>query len=525
MRALTDVAASMGLNDADLVPYGRGAAKISPETVARARAGERRGKLVLVTATTPTPHGEGKTLSAIGLTQALARAGVRAVVALRQPSMGPVFGAKGGATGGGRSALVPADRINLHFTGDFHAIASAQNLIAALVDAHRYHGNPLRIEGGHVVWPRALDVNDRQLRAITSGQGPKGGVPRPDGFVITAATETMAIHSLAADLADLRARLARAVVAYDERGVPVTVGKVGGVGAATALLRDALLPNLVQTTEGAPALVHGGPFANVSHGTSSVIASRVGLHVADVVVTECGFGSDLGAEKFVHLVASQSGLRPDLAVLVTTVRAMRHHGLANLDAHLAILRALGLPHVVAVNRFPDDADEEVHAIIAHCKARGVRAVPHTSHKDGGAGAAALADAVQQALATEQTRCHPLYVASDAFETKLATLAKVVYGASALELSETARASLEAARAGGYGSLPVCVAKTPLSLSTNPALTGAPHDWTLTIRDVHLHAGAGYLVALAERTVLMPGLAADNAALHIDVDAEGHITGL
>lgn len=519
--AIEALARRLGLEPDDVEPRGRHALKIRLDALRRAP----RGKLVLVTSMSPTAHGEGKTLTTIGLAMALQRRGLLAIPAIRQPSLGPVFGLKGGATGGGAAQVVPGDEINLHFTGDIHAVVAAQDLIAAMVDAHVLHGNAKQIDPARVLVPRTLDLNDRQLRHVVDGLGgAKDGVPRQDGFVIAAASEVMAILSLATDYADLKRRLGAMVVALDRHGKPVTAADVGATGSAAALLRDAMMPNLVLTSEGGPALVHAGPFANVSHGTSSVVADRVGLALADVVVTECGFGSELGAEKFVDIVCAESGLAPQAGVVVASLAAIHMHGLENLWHHVDLVTRMGLPVVVALNRFPSDPDDEVDRVLRACAAHGVRAAPHTCHRDGGAGGLALADEVLALLDEKPPTLRPLYAADAPFDAKIAALAHA-YGASGVHLEKAALESLARLRDAGLDKLPVCVAKTPLSLSDDPAKPGVPKGWTLTVRDVHVHAGAGYLVALAGEIVLMPGLGASPAALRIDLTDDGRITGL
>lgn len=521
MRHLAELAAELGLVEDHVEPRGRHVGKVS----LRALEGRpRRAKFVLVTATTPTKSGEGKTVTAIGLADALRRLGKRALVTLRQPSMGPLFGAKGGGTGGGKARVEPEARIALHLTGDLHAVAAAQNTMAALVDASLFHGNPLGLDPARPGLARCLDVEDRQLRNVVMGLGgPKHGVPRQGGFVITAASETMAILCLARDHADLRRRLGEMAAGYDRDGRLVRVSQVGAHGVAAALLRDALHPNLVQTSGGAPALVHGGPFANVSHGHSSVVADRLGAALADVVVSESGFASELGAEKLLDIVAPVSGIPPDLAVLVTTVKAVKENGLQNLEAHLDILAKLGLPAIVAVNRFPDDAAQDLDAIAQRARAKGALAVPHSAFAEGGAGAEALGRAVLDALATTTATPRGAYPADAPIEDKLDRLARF-YGGDGVGLDAQARASLDAIHAAGHGRVPVCVAKTPLSLSDDPAKKGAPKEWTLRVRDVRLDAGAGYVVALCGDVVLMPGFGSKPAALRFDLTPDGEIVG-
>jgi formate--tetrahydrofolate ligase len=543
MRPIVDVAADIGLARSDLILKSDYVAKVQLAAVDRAREA-RQGKLVLVTGTTPTRYGEGKTLTTVALGEALNRIGTKAIVAVREPSLGPVFGTKGGATGGGRAQVLPMEEINLHFTGDIHAVGAANNLIAAVLDAHIFHGNELNIDPTRVPFARCLDMNDRQLRNIVTGLGgPKHGVPREDGFVITAASEVMAILCLAEGIHDAKARLERIVAAFDREERPVKVGDLYVHGAAAILLKDALLPNLVQTIEGTPALVHGGPFANIAHGHSSVLADRLALGHAEVVATEAGFGADLGAEKFVDLVCRQSGLRPDAAVLVVSVRALKHHGgvrkkelgsedvkalttgFANLDAHLRILQILGLTAVVAVNRFATDTDREVDAIIDHCEDAGVRASPHTGHEDGGSGGEALARLVLDATKGSTRSVRFVYRDEDAFEEKVAKIATTIYGAAGVKYDVAALDDLRRLRDAGLDGLPVCIAKTQLSLSDDERALGAPTGWTLQVRGIRPSAGAGFLIVLAGDIMRMPGLGEEPAALGMDIDDEGRIKGL
>ena len=543
MRPIVDVAADVGLAREDLLLKGDHIAKVRLEAVERARKG-RQGKLVLVTGITPTRHGEGKTLTTVGLGQALNRIGTKGIVAIREPSLGPVFGTKGGAAGGGRSQVLPMEEINLHFTGDIHAVTAANNLIAAILDAHVFHGNELDIDPTRVLFPRCEDMNDRQLRSIVVGLGgPKHGVPREDGFIITAASEVMAILCLTEGIADLKERLARIVLAFDRKEKPITVRDLYVHGAATILLRDALMPNLVQTIEGTPALVHGGPFANIAHGHNTILADRLGLGIGDVVVAEAGFGSDLGAEKFVDIVCRKSGLVATAAVLVASVRALKHHGGAkrkdlaaenlealeagfpNLDAHLGILKRLGLKPIVAVNRFGSDTDREIDAVIGHCKSKRVRAAPHTFHLDGGKGGEELARAVVDATKGDPPAFHPIYRDEDPFEEKVAKVATEIYGAGEVKYDAAALEDVERLRKAGLDGLPVCIAKTQLSLSDDETLRGAPRGWVLEIRGVRPSAGAGFLVVMAGDIVRMPGLGAEPAALQMDIDDKGTITGL
>jgi len=543
MRPIIDVAADVGLDREDLILKGEHIAKVRLSAVDRAKS-NRQGRLVLVTGTTPTRLGEGKTLTCIGLGQALWRLGTKAVVAIREPSLGPVFGTKGGAAGGGYSQVLPMEDINLHFTGDIHAVTAANNLIAAILDAHVFHGNELNVDPTRVMLPRCLDMNDRQLRNIVIGLGgKKHGVPREDGFIITAASEVMAILCLAEGIRDLKERLARIVVAFDREEMPVTAGDLTVHGAGTILLKDALMPNLVQTIEGTPALVHGGPFGNIAHGHSSVVADRLGLGISDVVVTEAGFGADLGAEKFVDIVCRQSGLCPDAAVLVASVRALKHHGgakrrelgqknaealmagFANLDAHLEILRTLGLRAVVAVNRFATDADGEIDAVLDHAEDQGVHAAAHRLHADGGASGEELTRLVLKTASSGPCAIKPVYRDEDPVEEKVAKVATEIYHAGEVKYDASALEDLERLRKAGLDGLPVCIAKTQLSLSDDESLRGAPSGWTLEVRGVRVSAGAGFLVVLAGDIMRMPGLGAEPAALQMDIDEDGKIRGL
>ena len=543
MRPIFDVAAGLGLGRDDLILKGDYIAKVRLAAVDRARKA-RQGKLVLVTGTTPTRYGEGKTLTTVGLGQALNRIGTKAIVAVREPSLGPVFGTKGGATGGGHAQVLPMEDINLHFTGDIHAVGAANNLIAAVMDAHLFHGNALDIDPTRVLFPRCLDMNDRQLRNIVTGLGgPKHGVPREDGFIITAASEIMAILCLTEGIHDLKARLERIIVAFDRREHPVRVGDLYVHGAAAILLKDALMPNLVQTLEGTPAFVHGGPFANIAHGHSSVLADRLALGLGDVVVTEAGFGSDLGGEKFVDLVCRQSGLRPDAAVLVVSVRALKHHGgvkkkdlahedlkalnvgFANLDAHLKILQTLGMTPVIGVNRFVSDTDREVDAIVDHGRDLAVRAAPHTCHEDGGAGGEDLARLVLEATHASTHAVRFAYKDEDSLQEKVAKVATSIYGADDVKYDAAALDDLERIKDAGLDGLPVCIAKTQLSLSDDERALGAPKGWTLEIRGIRPSAGAGFLVVLAGDIMRMPGLGEEPAALSMDIDDQGRIKGL
>ncbi len=513
-----------------LGPYG---AKLKLQLLQDAKM-PRRGKLILVTATTPTVSGEGKTITAIGLAQGLERIGKRAIITSREPSLGPVFGMKGGAAGSGRSALEPSEKINLHFHGDFHAITSAHNLLAALIDAHLFHGNELNLDPQSITWPRAMDMNDRALRQITlSVDGKRAGSNRPGEFVITAASEIMAILSLARNLNDLRQKLDAIVVGATRAGQPVRAADLQATGSMLALLTEAFLPNLVQTTEGTPALVHCGPFANIAHGTSSVISQDMALRLADYVVNEVGFATDLGFEKYLDLVMPSSSLTPGAAVLVTTVQSMRNQGegelqpgFVNLQKHIANVRAFGVPVTVAINRFPKDTEADLTLLQAFCQEQGVTSAISDSFARGGAGAETLAAEVVRTIETNpKPPVHPAYSASDSAGEKICKVAHTIYGAATVEYSERAKAKLAQFSNWGYGNLPICIAKTQYSLSDNPKLFGAPTGWTLHISDVRLSAGAGFLVAISGSIMLMPGLPKVSRALDINVDAQGEIVGL
>lgn len=494
----------------------------------------RRGKLILVTATTPTTSGEGKTVTAIGLVQGLELIGKRAVITSREPSLGPVFGMKGGAAGGGRARVEPADKINLHFHGDFHAITSAHNLLSALIDAHLFHGNDLDLNPASITWPRTLDMNDRALRrVVVQAGGKRDGHDRATGFLITAASEVMAILALTTGREDLRQRLARIVIGSTRSGDPVHAFQMDATGPMMALLADALLPNLVQTTEGTPAFVHCGPFGNIAHGTSSVLSQSMGLQLADYVVNECGFASDLGFEKYMDIVMPSSGIKPAAAVLVSTIKSVQtqgegvlERGFVNLGKHIRILRGFGLPTVVALNQFPEDTPQDLARISAFCRDQGATFALSQAFTQGGEGAAALA---QEVVRTIEANPAPspvsIYNPGDSAEEKIGKIARRVYGAAGVHISDTAGAKLAQFERWGYGSLPICIAKTQYSLSDDPALLGAPTGWTLRITDVSLSAGAGFLVAIAGNMMLMPGLPKESRAATIDVDADGNIFGV
>ncbi|GGC80020.1 formate--tetrahydrofolate ligase [Tersicoccus solisilvae] len=546
LRPIRDVAAeTLGIDEEHLSPYGRHKAKVDLGYLA-SLADRPLGKLILVTALSPTPPGEGKTTTTVGLTDALHGLGHRTVACLREPSMGPVFGMKGGAAGGGHSQVVPMTDINLHFTGDFAAIAAANNLLAALIDNHVHHGNALDLDTRSITWRRVLDVNDRALREVVVGLGGHAnGFTREDGFDIVVASELMAIFCLTESWADLKQRIGEIVVGYTRAGNPVTARELGAHGAMAALLRDALAPNLVQTLEGAPAFVHGGPFANIAHGCSSVAATRAGLRLADYVVTEAGFGADLGAEKFVDIKCRKSGLRPDVAVVVATVRALKYHGgvaladlgaedlaaveagMVNLRRHLANVRGVyGIPCVVAVNRFPTDTDAEIAAVVRLAAAEGVRAFPATHFADGGAGARDLATGVLEVLAEPSAFTFSYTYDDEASLTeKVEAIATRLYGASLVTWDARARRRLERIEHDGYGGLPVCVAKTQYSFSTDPHAVGAPTGHEIHVREVRLSAGAGFVVVVCGDMMTMPGLPATPSAGRIDLADDGTILGL
>lgn len=498
----------------------------------------RGGRLILVTATTPTVSGEGKTVTSIGLVQGLEKIGKRAVLSSREPSLGPVFGMKGGAAGGGRSQVEPAEKINLHFHGDFHAITSAHNLLAALIDSHLFHGNELDLDPEGITWPRTLDMNDRALRHITvsvmaANKKQRDGSNRASGFLITAASEIMAILALASGRADLRLRLARIVIGQDRKGNPVRAADLDATGPMMALLSEALLPNLVQTTEGAPAMVHCGPFANIAHGTSSVVSQKMGMRLADYVVNETGFASDLGFQKYMDLVSPLSGIRPSVAVLVTTVQSVKQQGegdlergSTNLEKHIDIVRGFGLPAVVAINLFPNDTEAELETLRTVCEAHGASFALSEAYARGGEGASSLAQKVVDAIdAYPEVALTTTYELSDTVVEKITKVALRIYGADAIELSEKAKENLARFTRWGFGELPICIAKTQYSLSDDPKRLGAPTGWTLHVTDIALSAGAGFLVVISGAMMLMPGLPKLSRALGIDVDEDGEITGM
>ncbi|MFN7055782.1 formate--tetrahydrofolate ligase [Hyphomonas sp.] len=542
-KPIQEVAARLGVDPEDIIPYGHDKAKLSARYLSGLRS-KASGKLVLVTAISPTPAGEGKTTTSIGLADAMNRIGKNTLLCLREPSLGPCFGMKGGATGGGLAQVVPMEDINLHFTGDFHAISAAHNLLAAMVDNHIHWGAEPRIDPVRKTWRRVVDMNDRSLRAIVTGMGgPANGTPAETGFDITAASEVMAVLCLARDPADLEARLGRMIVGYTGNREPVTAADVKAVGAMMALLRDAMLPTLVQTLENNPCLIHGGPFANIAHGCNSVIATRAALRMADYVITEAGFGADLGAEKFLNIKCRQSGLSPDAAVLVATVRALKMHGglgkddlgsvsyaalergLANLGRHMDNLKKFGIPVIVALNRFTTDTSAEINAVQAFCAAQGVQMSLCTHWAEGGRGAEELAHAVVAATGARLSGFRPLYGSDLTLMEKIEAIATSIYRAERVEAPKSVRAQLAAWEKAGFAHLPVCMAKTQYSFSTDPALLGAPEGHVLRVREVRLSAGAGFVAAICGDIMTMPGLPRRPAAEVIHLNANGQVDGL
>ena len=543
LQPIRAIAAGLGLRDEDLEPYGAHKAKVHLDVLERLSA-TPDATLVLVTAMTPTAAGEGKSVTTVGLGDAFRRLGRRAVIALREPSLGPCFGLKGGAAGGGRAQVAPMEDINLHFTGDFHAITAAHNLLAALVDNHLFHGNRLGLDPRRIAWTRVLDVNDRALRRIVLGLGGAGnGVPRESGFEITAASELMAILCLAHDVADLRARVSRIVVGERADGSAVTAGDLRAAGSLAVLLRDALQPNLVQTLEGTPAFVHGGPFGNIAHGCNSLVATRLALKLGDVVVTEAGFATELGAEKFFDIKCRIGGLRPAVAVVVATVRALKMHGgvargdlgaenvvavragLANLAKHVENVRAFGVPVVVALNHFTGDTEAEVSAVLEACAGLDVPARVSRVWERGGEGGTELARSVLAAADGGGAKFRPLYPDDRPLARKLETIATTLYGAAGVVLPPGPAAELARLEAAGFGRLPICIAKTQSSLSDDPTKLGRPRDFIVTVRGVRLAAGAGFVVAYTGDVLTMPGLPRTPAAETIDLDERGRIVGL
>ena len=543
MHPIVDVAAAAGLDADDLELYGKYKAKLSAD-VWKKTEGKENGKLVLVTAINPTPAGEGKTTTTVGLGQAMAKLGKKAMIALREPSLGPVFGIKGGAAGGGYAQVVPMEDINLHFTGDMHAITAANNLLCAMLDNHLQQGNTLGIDPRRITFTRVMDMNDRALRNITIGLGGKvNGVPREDHFMITVASEIMAILCLASDLGDLKKRFGDILVAYNYAGEPVYARDLKAEGAMAALMRDAIKPNLVQTLEGTPCLMHGGPFANIAHGCNSVQATKLALRLADIAITEAGFGADLGAEKFMDIKCRKAGLSPDCIVIVATVRALKYNGgvpkaelnepnltalergICNPDAHLDNMQKFGVPAVVAINAFPTDTAEEMDFIRRHCAERGVRVARSEVFAKGGEGGKALAEEVLAVLDEGKADFHMLYEDALPLEDKIRKIAKEIYGALGVTIASAAHKELQNITALGFGHLPVCIAKTQYSLSDDPALLGRPTEFVVNVRTARLAAGAGFVVVETGAIMTMPGLPKAPAAEKIDVNADGKITGL
>ncbi len=543
MKPITEVAAALDITQDELELYGKYKAKLSSELWEKIKD-RKDGKLVLVTAINPTPAGEGKTTTTVGLGEAMAKLGKKAVIALREPSLGPCFGIKGGAAGGGYAQVVPMEDLNLHFTGDFHAITSANNLLAALLDNHIQQGNALNIDTRQIVWKRCLDMNDRVLRNIVVGLGSKmDGFVREDHFVITVASEIMAILCLANDMKDLKERLGKIIVAYNMDGDPVTAADLHAVGSMAALLKDALKPNMIQTLEHTPALVHGGPFANIAHGCNSVQATKMALKMADIAITEAGFGADLGAEKFFDIKCRMAGLHPDAAVLVATVRALKYNGgvakadlaapnleavkkgICNLEKHIENLQKYGVPVVVTLNAFVTDTEEEVAYIRSFCEARGCAFALSEVWAKGGEGGKALAEKVIETLETKTSSFHPIYEDDCSLKDKIETVAKEIYGADGVTYAPAAQKMLKKIEDMGFGHLPVCMAKTQYSLSDDASRLGRPEGFTVNVREVYVSAGAGFVVAITGAIMTMPGLPKVPAANGIDVSEDGVITGL
>jgi formate--tetrahydrofolate ligase len=541
LRPIADVAAEVGLTPDDILPYGRYKAKISPEAVARRKP---TGRLVLVTGINPTPAGEGKSTVTVGVAQAFRRLGKKVVVAIREPSLGPVFGVKGGAAGGGYAQIVPMEEINLHFTGDFHAITSAHNLLSAMLDNHLHQGNALGLDPRRITWPRTMDMNDRALRSIViSLGGINAGPVREDRFVIVPGSEIMAILALATDLQDLEGRISRIIVGFTRDRKPVTAGELKAAGAMTLLLKDAILPNLVQTLEGGPAIVHCGPFGNIAHGCNSIAATRLALGLGDLVLTEAGFGADLGAEKFFDIKCRFGGLKPEAAIVVATVRALKMHGgvkkdalgredvealrkgLVNLEAHVRNVQKFGVPVVVALNRFTSDTQAEIDTVLQACKGWGARAALSDVWAKGGEGGEAVATEVLAVLDEKKAAFKPLYDVAQPIKAKIETIAKEIYGAAGVDYTAAADKNIAQLEAIGLGQTPVCMAKTQYSFSDDPTKLGRPTGFRLTIRDVYPSAGAGFVVALAGDIMTMPGLSKTPSAEAIKVHPDGTIEGL
>ena len=543
MLHIREVAEKLGISEDDLEYYGKYKAKLSEDYLKRAKA-NKKGKLILVTAINPTPAGEGKTTTSVGLGDALSRLGYKTVIALREPSLGPCFGIKGGAAGGGYAQVVPMEDLNLHFTGDFHAITSANNLLAALLDNHIQQGNELGIDTRQIIWKRAEDMNDRALRNIVVGLGAKAdGVPREDHFVITVASEIMAILCLASDMDDLKKRLSKIIVAYNFNGEPVTAGDLKAVGSMAALLKDAIKPNLVQTLEHTPVIVHGGPFANIAHGCNSVRATQTALGISDITVTEAGFGADLGAEKFLDIKCRIAGLKPDAVVLVATIRALKYNGgvpkaelgvenlealkkgIVNLEKHIENIQQYGVPVVVTLNSFITDTEAETEFVKKFCEERGCKFALSEVWAKGGEGGEALAKEVLDTINTKPSNYAPIYADDLSLKEKIETIATKIYGADGVNFTPAAARQLAKIEDMGFKNLPVCMAKTQYSLSDDPSLLGRPTNYKITVREAYVSAGAGFVVALTGSIVTMPGLPKHPAAFDIDVDADGKITGL
>ena len=541
LRPITEIAKILGIAEEHIEPYGRYKAKLTPAAFAGAK--DAHGKLILVTAINPTPAGEGKTTTSVGLADALHRQGKKTVVALREPSLGPCFGMKGGAAGGGYAQVVPMEDINLHFTGDFHAITTAHNLLAALIDNHIFQGNALDLDVNRIVWKRVLDINDRALRHVVTGLGGRvHGIPRESGFDITVASEMMAILCLADGLADMKRRLGRILIGWTRSGRPVHAEELGATGALTLLFKDAIKPNLVQTIEGTPALIHGGPFANIAHGCSSVMGTKYALKCADYIVTEAGFGADLGAEKFFDIKCRLAGLSPDAVVIVATVRALKMNGgvpkdelsaenldalrkgAANLEKHIENIGKFGLPAVVAVNVFPTDTEAELSLLEELCARLGAKCVRSEVWAKGGEGGLALADAVTEALG-KPADFHPIYDAKKSIAEKIETIAKEIYGADGVDFTPEAKKQMAEMEALGMTGTPICMAKTQYSLSDNPVLLGRPTGFRITVRELRASCGAGFVVALTGNILTMPGLPKTPAAMGMDISEDGVITGL
>jgi len=536
IQNIFDIAEKAGLQKDEVIPWGNYKAKISPAALERIK-NNKNGKLILVTTINPTPRGEGKTTVTIGLAQALAKLGKKTMLGIREPSLGPIMGMKGGATGGGYSQVVPMEDINLHFTGDMHAITSAHNLLASLLDNHIHHGDAFHIDQRYIVWSRVLDISDRALRNVVVGLGgPNDGVPHSDTFAITPASEIMAILCLSKDLNDLKERLSKIIVAYTYDNKPITAKDLKGVGAMTVLLKDAIKPNLVQTIEGVPALIHGGPFANIAHGTSSIIAANMGLKLADYFVTEAGFGSELGAEKFFDIVCRTGDLKPDAIVMVVSIRALKRNGngndlesvragLSNLDKHLENISFFGVPVIVGINHFTEDKDEEIEIVEKYCKSKNIPVAVLDVWQHGGEGGIELAGKLVNLIHNEPSNFHYLYDINKSIKEKIDTIAKKLYGADRVVYTVAAEKDIELCKEQGLDKLPICVAKTQYSLSDDSKLLGRPKGFKITVRKIKFSAGAGFLVPMTGKITTMPGLPAKPASEKIDIDSKGNISGL